>query len=88
MNYYDIVELAWRAIGKTEGEAEKEINNGGDIDQEIFERYECSFETFEKITNDLVKFTQPLQSPLTKTVFQAFVDPKKHRAIVKRDIKI
>ena len=86
MNYYDIVELAWRAMGKTEGEAEKEIENGGDIDQELFDKYECGFETFEQIVKDLVKFTQPLQSPLTKKMFQAFVDPDKQRAIFKVDV--
>lgn len=82
MNDWDIEELAYRALGKTEEEAENEINNG-DIDEAIYEKYDCSFETYCLIVNDLIKFTPLVRSPLTDKCFHAFVDNEQQRAIVK-----
>ena len=82
---WDIEELAYRAMGKTESEAEEEINNG-DIDQAIYDKYECSFEMYCNIAKDLIKFTPLVSSPLSGTNFHAFVDTEQQRAIVKLDV--
>ncbi len=87
MDDYDIIELAWRSMGKTDEEAEKAMENDDDIEQAIFDKYDCSFETFAAITKGLVVFTQPLQSPVTRELFQAFVDPDQHRAIFKKSVQ-
>ena len=79
---WDIEELAYRAMGKTESETDEEINNG-DIDDAIFDKYEISFEQYCSIVKDLIKFTPLVSSPLTQTNFHAFVDVEQQRAIVK-----
>ena len=82
---WDIEELAYRAMGKTDEEAEKEINDG-DIDQAIYDKYDCSFETYCEIVKDLIKFTPLVGSQLTGKKFHAFVDIEQQRAIVKLDV--
>jgi len=82
---WDIEELAYRAMGKTDEEAEKEINDG-DIDQAIYDKYDCSFETYCEIVKDLIKFTPLVGSQLTGKNFHAFVDIEQQRAIVKLDV--
>ena len=79
---WEIEELAYRAMGKTEAEAEAEINNG-DIDDAIYEKYETSFETYCEIVKDLLPFTPKVQSALSNESFNAFVDPNEPRCIVK-----
>ena len=79
---WDIEELAYRAMGKTEEEAEKAINDG-DIDEAIFEKYEISFEQYSQIVKDLLPFTPHIQGGITGNLFHAFVDVKQQRAIVK-----
>ena len=82
---WDIEELAYRAMGKTDDEAEKEINDG-DIEQAIFDKYEIGFEQYCAIVKDLIKFTPLVSSPLSGTNFHAFVDVEQQRAIVKLDV--
>ena len=84
MNTWDIEELAYRAMGKTEEQTEDAIDNG-DIDEAVYEKYDCSFDTYCQIVNDLIKFTPLVESPLTGTKFHAFVDVEQQRAIVKVD---
>ena len=87
MNHWDIEELVLRATGMTEDEAEEAISDNVDIDEIVFDKYECSFETFEKIVRDLIKFTPILSSPLSGSSFHAFVDSQQNRAIVKVDLE-
>jgi hypothetical protein len=84
MDSWDIEELAYRAMGKTDAEAEEAINNG-DIDEAVYDKYDCSFESYCAIVRDLVKFTPLVQSALTGTAFHAFVDSEQQRAIFKVD---
>ena len=79
---WDIEELAYRAMGKNEDEAEKAINDG-DIDEAIFEKYETDFDTYCKIVKDLLPFTPQIKAGISGEVFHAFVDVKECRAIVK-----
>ncbi len=81
MNTYDIEELAYRAMGKTEEETDALIDNG-DIDDAVYEKYDCSFDTYCQIVTDLIRFTPIVVSPLTGTEFHAFVDAGQQRAIV------
>jgi len=86
ISVWDVEELAYRAMGNTSEETDKQINDG-DIDEAIFDKYDCSFETYCQIVEDLIKFTPVFESPLTKTKFHAFVDASEGLAIVKEDIK-
>ena len=76
---WDIEELAYRAMGKTEEEAEKAINDG-DIDEAIFKKYEISFEQYSQVVKDLLPFTPQIQGGITGDLFHAFVDVKQQRA--------
>ena len=82
---WDIEELAYRAMGKTEEETENEINNG-DIDIAIYDKYEIEFDAYCKIVKDLLPFTQIVNSALSGKQFHAFVDNEQKRAIVKIDV--
>lgn len=83
---WDIEQLAYRAMGNTEDEAEIAINEG-DIDEAIFEKYEISFEQYCKVVKDLLPFTPQVRSGLSDNLFHAFVDVEQQRAIVKLDVK-
>ena len=82
---WEIEELAYRAMGKSEKETEEQLENGN-IDNALDEKYDCNFETYCDIVKDLIKFTPLVASPLTDTEFHAFVDVKQQRAIVKLDV--
>jgi len=77
---WDIEELAYRAMGKTEAEAEEAIE-GGDINEAIYEKYGCSLNAYCAIIEDVIRFTPLVESPMTCTRYHAFVD--NDRAIVK-----
>ena len=79
---WDIEELAYRAMGKSEEETEQAINDG-DIDDVLFEKYEVSFEQYSQIVKDLLTFTPQVQAGISGEVFHAFVDVKQQRTIVK-----
>ncbi|MTI13818.1 hypothetical protein [Sansalvadorimonas verongulae] len=83
---WDIEELAYRAMGKTEEETEQAINDG-DIDEALHGKYQVSFEQFSKIVKDLLPFTPQVQAGITGELFHAFVDVKAQRAIVKGQVK-
>lgn len=83
---WDIEELAYRAMGKTEEETDKAINEG-DIDEALHEKYEISFEQYSKIVKDLLPFTPLVQAGISGTLFHAFVDVKQQRAILKTDAR-
>lgn len=84
---WDIEELAYRAMGKTEEEAEKAINDG-DIDEALYEKYEISFEQYRAIVKDLLPFTPQIKAAISGTLFHAFVDVKQSKAIVKIDAEV
>ena len=83
---WDIEELAYRAMGKTDEETGNEINNG-DIDEAIYEKYETDFDTYCKIVKDLLPFTPQIKAGISGNIFHAFVDAKESRAIVKIESK-
>ncbi len=79
---WEIEELAYRAMGHTQEQAEDQINNG-DIDDAIYDKYETSFETYCQIVKDLLPFTPKVKSALSNESFNAFVDPNEPRCIVR-----
>lgn len=81
---WDIEELAYRAMGKTNEQAEAAINDG-DIDQAIFDKYEISFEQYCEVVKDLLPFTPAVKAGLSGKAFHAFVDAERQCAIVKID---
>ena len=85
---WDIEELAYRAMGRTEEEAEKAINDSEDIDDALYEKYEVSFEQYKEIVKDLLPFTPQIKAAVSGTLFHAFVDVKQSRAIVKVDAEV
>lgn len=84
---WDIEELAYRVMGKSEDETETAINTG-DIDDAIFEKYEINFDQYCKIVKDLLPFTPQIKAGISGDIFHAFVDTKACRAIVKLDSKL
>ena len=78
----DMETLAYRAMGESEDSAETLLSSG-DIEQSIYDRYGCDFETYSKIVSDLLPFAFRYNSPLSKTEFCAFVDHDKSFAILK-----
>lgn len=86
ISVWDAEELAYRAMGNS-SDATDELINDGDIDEAIYEKYDCSFETYCKIVEDLVKFTPVQQSPLSGKKFHAFVDAAEGIAILKEDVE-
>ena len=82
---WDIEELAYKAMGKTSEEAEKEVNDG-DIYDAIYDKYGIDFETYCEIVKDLLPFTKIIKTAITGDKFYAFVDNKEARAIVKIDV--
>lgn len=84
---WEIEELAYRAMGKTEEEMEDAVNNG-DIDEALFEKYEVSFDQYCTIVEDLLPFTPKLEYALSGTKSHAFIDCEEGRAIVKLEAMI
>lgn len=79
---WDIEELAYRAMGNTEEQTEKAINEG-DIDDAIYEKYETDFDTYCKIVEDLLPFTPQIKAGISGEIYHAFVDVEQSRAILK-----
>jgi len=82
---FDIEDLFYHALGKTEEEVE-DLLNEGDIEEEMSKKYNISFEQYCDIVIDLLPFTVPFLG-LDKNQYHAFVDHEKRRAIVKLQAK-
>jgi len=81
----DIEDLFYHILGKTEEEVE-DLLNEGDIEEEVFQKYNINFTQYCNIVIDLLPFTVPFLG-LDKNQYHAFVDHEKRRAIVKLQIK-
>ena len=82
----DIEELAYRTMGLTSDETDKEINDG-DIAKALYEKYGIEVDQYCAIVNDLIKFTPVVQSGLGKNLYHAFVDDEKQCCIFKIEAK-
>ena len=76
-DYYDVEELVADILG---------VDGWSDdtLDELLWERHEISFEDFEKMVNLLIRYTPAQQSPLTGTLYHAFV--KNGVALVKKPV--
>lgn len=87
---WDIEELAYMAMGKTEKETEVAINDDDiDIDDETLKKYDISFDQYCEIVKDLLPFTPKIKSGISGNIFHAFVveEDGMGRAIVKIESK-
>lgn len=82
---WDIEMLLCLAVGKTEEQAEKIINDGG-IDQLCFDEYEIDFEHYCLVVKGLLPFTPQIETAVTKTRCNAFIDAKQGLIIVKQEV--
>ncbi len=83
---WEIEELAGYAMGKTESEVEKMLNDSN-IDDELFEKYEIDFEIYSKIVRDLIPLTPVVKAGISGKLYNAFVYVKNQRMIVKQPVK-
>jgi hypothetical protein len=68
MDWMDAEELAAKVCGLPD-----DYDSDG-VETAIYEKFDCSFETFHKIAESLMKFTLPAKSALTDKVYRGFVD--------------
>ena len=57
------------------------------IEELIFEKFEATTESFEKIAEKLIPFANVWVSPITDEKYSGFTDHKKGFALVKRELK-
>lgn len=69
----DLEMLAGAALGWSEEDTEEFINNDGDFDAPLYEKFNIELDEFGKIADALIMFTPILESPLTKNKHHAFV---------------
>ncbi|HAP36669.1 MAG TPA: hypothetical protein DCQ28_12290 [Bacteroidetes bacterium] len=74
MSYIDVEELASYVLANGNKELAEEIQENGDYDNLLMEKYDDQIDMsiFEKVVNDLIKFTPVLQSPITNELFNCF----------------
>ena len=84
---WEIEELAHRAMGKTDTQADQAISDGVDIDEELGNKYGVDFEQYCKIVNDLLPFTPLIQTAITGGLYHAFVDAEQTRSIIRRKVE-
>ena len=83
---WDIEELFYLSLGKREDEVDEAINDG-DLDEAIFEKYDCSVDTYERIVKDLINFTPEIKAGISGKSYQGFVLAEEQRFIVKCEPK-
>lgn len=76
---FDFEELGAKLCGLDED------SEYSDIESAIWEKYEMSFESFEKLVNDLIPYTVKSKSDLTESVRYGFVDHEKGYYILKAE---
>lgn len=90
MTWDEIEELACLMLGKDYDDIVDSYNESVIYDM-FYEEYNVTLEEFEHLLNDLVKFTNPWESPITKEIYQGFVVPEEDkrlmRAIIKEKVK-
>lgn len=67
MHYIEAQELATAMMGMDE---ESDSNA---VEQALFDRYDISFENFQRIAEDLIPFTIPAKTGLKGDLFSGFV---------------
>ena len=86
MTYDEIEELACLMLGKDYGSI---INNYDEsvIERMFYDSYDVTLEDFERILEDLIKFTNPWKSPITGEMYQGFVIKENDKGLMRAIIK-
>ena len=81
----EIEELACLMLGK---DYDSIIDNCEEstIEDMFYEEYNITLEDFEHLLVKLIKFTPTWRSPLTKTLYQGFVDLNRGISIIKQEV--
>lgn len=73
MDYFDLQCLAGAALGLTEEQTDKIMDDDEDFDTPLMDKFGVDFEQFSEIAKALITLTPTVQSPLTGKVSHAFV---------------
>lgn len=86
MQWDEIEELACLMLGK---DYDTIIDNCEEsiIYNMFYEKYGITLEDFEHLLRDLVKFTNPWISPITKEIYQGFIIPENNNGLMRAIIK-
>lgn len=86
MTWDEIEELACSMLGK---DYDTIVDNYGEstIYDMFYDEYNITFEDFEHLLKDLVKFTNPWMSPITGKIYQGFIVPENNNGLMRAIIK-
>lgn len=86
MKWDEIEELACLMLGK---DYDTIVNNYPEftIYDMFYEEYGITFEDFEHLLKDLIKFTNPWKSPITGEIYQGFVVSDDDKCLMKAVVK-
>ncbi|HFS8442622.1 TPA: hypothetical protein ACH2LO_000654 [Vibrio cholerae] len=73
MDLFDIQRLAGAVLGLTDDETDDVIDTNEDFDTPLLEKFGIDLDTFGNVAEALLPLTPMISSPLTKTVYHAFV---------------
>ncbi|EGQ8094297.1 hypothetical protein ACUB1N_000009 [Vibrio cholerae] len=73
MDLFDIQQLAGAALGLSEEQTDEIINDDEDFDTPLMDKFGIDLDTFGCVAEALLPLTPHVSSPLTKTVYHAFV---------------
>jgi hypothetical protein len=82
----DVELLAAKILG-LEAEYENDEIDSGELDERIYERFDCSMEAFENIVSALMPYTVLSKSELSDTYRIGFVDHIDGVYVVKQEIE-
>ena len=70
MHYLEATELAARLVGVDPDAPDFDED---DVEEKIYDKFEVSMESFQKIAESLLKFTPPVQTAITETWVQGYI---------------
>ena len=86
MTWNEIEELACLMLGK-DYDAIVDNYEESAVYNMFYEEYGITLEDFERLLNDLVKFTNPWMSPITNEIYQGFVISENDKGLMRAIIK-
>ena len=86
VSWIDVEELAAKVLGVHE-QYENSTIDRGDLEDAIYERFDCSMEAFEGIVSALMPYTVLSKSELSDSYRIGFVDHVEGIYVVKHDLK-
>jgi len=86
MTWDEIEELACLML-KRDYDSIVDEGNESYIEDMFYAEYGVDLEEFEHLLRDLVKFTNPWKSPITKEIYQGFVVQENNKGLMRAIIK-